>query len=387
MRRVYLDHNATTPIHPQVKEAMWPYFDRLFGNASSLHFFGREARTAVDEAREKVASLIGCDPAEIIFTSGGTESDNFAIKGLASYSLRRGKGNHIITSPIEHHAVVNTCAYLQKQGFEITYLYVDKFGMVDPEEVENAIKPSTILVSLMHANNEVGTIEPIAEVGKICRGKNVPFHTDAVQSYGKIPIDVKEMNLDMLSLSGHKIYGPKGTGAIYVNRKLKPFDNLLHGGQHERSRRGGTENVPGIVGLGKAAELAEDHMSEESQRLQKLAKKLEAGIFERIDDVAQNGHPQLRLPGTLNFTFARVNGEGLILSLDMEGICVSTGSACSSGSLEPSYVLAAIGLAPEMIQGSARFSLGKDNSEEEIEYVLEKLPQVIKRLRGVSKYR
>lgn len=385
MRRVYLDHNATTPMHPEVKAAMLPYFDQFFGNASSIHAFGREARAAVDEAREKVAALIGAEPAEIIFTSGGTESDNFAIKGLAYQSSHRGKGNHIITTPIEHHAVTNSCDYLQKRGFEITHLHVDKFGIVEPEEVKKAIKSTTILVSAMHANNEIGTIEPIEEIGRICRENNVPFHTDAVQSYSKIPINVKQMNLDMLSLSGHKIYGPKGVGAIYINRRLRPFDNLLHGGQHERNRRGGTENVPGIVGLGKAAELAKAHMAEESEHLYRLTKRLKEGIFERIDKVTQNGHPERRLPGTLNFTFSGVSGEGLILSLDMEGICVSTGSACSSGSLEPSHVLAAIGLTPDMIQGSARFSLGRGNSEEDIDYVLEKLPQVIKRLRNVSK--
>jgi cysteine desulfurase len=381
MRRVYLDHNATTPLHPEVKAAMLPYFDQFFGNASSIHSFGREARAAVDEARERVAALIGAEPAEIIFTSGGTESDNFAIKGLAYQNSHRGKGNHIITTSIEHHAVTNSCDYLQKRGFEITYVRVDKFGIVEPEEVKKAIKSTTILVSVMHANNEIGSIEPIEEIGRICRENNVPFHTDAVQSYGKIPIDVKQMNLDMLSLSGHKIYGPKGVGAIYISRRIRPFDNLLHGGQHERNRRGGTENVPGIVGLGKAAELAKAYMTEESEHLYRLTKRLKEGIFERIDKVTQNGHPERRLPGTLNFTFAGVGGESLILSLDMEGICVSTGSACSSGSLEPSHVLAAIGLTPEMIQGSARFSLGRRNTEEDIDYVLDRLPQVIKRLR------
>ncbi|HIE28997.1 TPA: cysteine desulfurase NifS [Candidatus Poribacteria bacterium] len=383
MKRIYLDHNATTPVHPEVKAAMLPYYEDLFGNASSVHSYGREAREAIDVAREQVAELIGASsPTEIIFTSGGTESDNHAIKGTA-LSKADKKGNHIIISPIEHHAVENTCEYLEKRGFEVTHLQVDKYGIIDLQNLEDAIKDTTILISVMHANNEVGTIQPLAEVGKIAKERGILLHTDAVQSVGKIPLNVDELGVDLLSLSAHKIYGPKGIGALYI-RKGTRIDSLLHGGHHERNRRAGTENVPGIVGLGKASEIAKKEMEANREHLWSLTEKLRAGIQEEIEFVRQNGHPEQRLPNTLNFSFEFVEGEALILSLDMQGICVSTGSACTSGSLEPSHVLAAIGLPPEIAHGSVRISLGRDNTEEEINYVLETLPSVVNRLRAMS---
>ncbi|MFQ6040625.1 MAG: cysteine desulfurase NifS [Candidatus Poribacteria bacterium] len=383
MKRIYLDHNATTPVHPEVKKAILPYYDELFGNASSVHSYGREAREAIDVAREQVAELIGASsPTEIVFTSGGTESDNHAIKGTAFSKVDR-KGNHIIISPIEHHAVYNTCEYLERRGFEVTHLKVDKDGIIDLQSLEDAIKDTTILISVMHANNEVGTIQPLAEVGKIAKERGILLHTDAVQSVGKIPVNVDELGVDLLSLSGHKIYGPKGIGALYI-RKGTRIDSLLHGGHHERNRRAGTENVPGIVGLGKAAEIAKKEMESNREHLWKLTEKLRAGIQEKIEFVRQNGPPERRLPNTLNFSFEFVEGEALILSLDMQGICVSTGSACTSGSLEPSHVLTAIGLSPEVAHGSVRISLGRDNTAEEIDYVLEALPNVVNRLRAMS---
>jgi cysteine desulfurase len=407
MKRIYLDHNATTPVHPEVKEAMLPYYDEWFGNASSVHSYGREAREAIDVAREQVAELISASsPTEIVFTSGGTESDNHAIKG-AAYSqmggikspltplFQRGvkgsdfsrnsasRNNHIIISPTEHHAVENTCEYLEKKGFEVTHLKVDKYGVIDLQSLENSIKDTTILISVMHANNEVGTIQPLAEVGKIAKERGILLHTDAVQSVGKIPVNVDELSVDLLSLSGHKIYGPKGIGALYI-RKGTRIDSLLHGGHHERNRRAGTENVPGIVGLGKAAELAKKNLESERKHLWTLTEKIRVGIQEKIEFVRQNGHPEQRLPGTLNFSFEFIEGESLILSLDMHGICVSTGSACTSGSLEPSHVLTAMGLSAEIAHGSVRFSLGRDNTQEEIDYVLEVLPNVVNRLRAMS---
>lgn len=383
MKRIYLDHNATTPVHPEVKEAMLPYYEELFGNASSVHSYGREAREAIDVAREQVAELIGVSsPTEIVFTSGGTESDNHAIKGTALSKVDR-KGNHIIISPIEHHAVYNTCEYLEKRGFEVTHLQVDKYGVIDLQNLEDSIKETTILISVMHANNEVGTIQPLAEVGRIAKERGILLHTDAVQSVGKIPVNVDELGVDLLSLSAHKIYGPKGIGALYI-RKGTRIDSLLHGGHHERNRRAGTENVPGIVGLGKAAEIAKKEMESNREHLWKLTEKLRAGIQEKIEFVRQNGPPEKRLPNTLNFSFEFVEGEALILSLDMQGICVSTGSACTSGSLEPSHVLTAIGLSPEIAHGSVRISLGRDNTAEEIDYVLEAIPNVVNRLRAMS---
>jgi len=384
MKRIYFDHNATTPVHPDVKTAMLPYYEELFGNASSVHSYGREAREAIDNAREQVALLIGAkSPTEIVFTSGGTESDNHAIKGVAYYNLYRDKGNHIITSPIEHHAVTNTCEYLAKRGFEVTYLKVNKYGEIDLNHLSDSVKDTTMLISVMHANNEMGTIQPMAEIGKIAKERGILFHTDAVQAVGKIPVDVNELGVDLLSLSAHKIYGPKGIGALYVRRGIK-IDSLLHGGHHERNRRAGTENVPQIVGLGKACELAKMRLGTEGERLWQLTEKLRIGLHEKLDFVHQNGHPEKRLPGTLNLSFEFIEGEGLILNLDMLGICVSTGSACTSGSLEPSHVLTAMGAPPELAHGSVRFSLGAENTEEEVNYALEAIPTIVNRLRNMS---
>ena len=381
MRRVYLDHNATTPTHPEVVKEMLPYFEEVFGNASSIHLFGQQARKAVDGAREKLAEFIGAKPEEIVFTSGGTEADNFAIKGIAY--ANESKGKHIITSSIEHHAVLNTCKYLEKQGFQVTYLPVDEYGFVDPGDMMKAINKETILITIMHANNEVGTIEPISEIGKIAKGKEIIFHTDAVQSLGKIPVDVNELNVDLLSLSAHKIYGPKGIGALYI-RKGTRIQPLIHGGHHEKNRRAGTENVPGIAGLGKAIEIVKTSIDKESIYLTDLRNRLCSGISEKIDCVYLNGHSGKRLPNTLNMSFEFVEGESIILNLDMKGVAVASGSACTSGSLEPSHVLKAMGVAPAVAQGSIRFSLGKDNTEEDIDYVLEVLPEIISRLRAMS---
>lgn len=381
MRRVYLDHNATTPTHPEVVKAILPYYKEVFGNASSVHQFGQQARKAIDEAREKIANFIGASPKEIVFTSGGTEANNLALKGVVYANERKGK--HIITSSMEHHAVLNPCKYLEKKGFKVTYLPVDKYGLVDPEEVRRAITKETILISIIHANNEVGTIEPITEIGKIAKEIGIYFHTDAVQTVGKIPVNVNELNIDLLSLSGHKIYGPKGIGVLYI-RKGTRIQPLIQGGHHELNRRAGTENVPAIVGLGKTIEIAKATMEKESMRLTNLRNRLCSGIGEKIDYVRFNGHPGKRLPNTLNMSFEFVEGESMILNLDLEGIAVSTGSACTSGSLEPSHVLKAMRVDPAVAQGSIRFSLGKDNTEEDIDYVLEVLPEIVERLRVMS---
>jgi len=381
MKRVYLDHNATTPTHPEVVKAILPYYKEVFGNASSVHQFGQQARKAIDEAREKIANFIGASPEEIVFTSGGTEANNLALKGVAYANERKGK--HIITSSMEHHAVLNPCKYLEKKGFKVTYLPVDKYGLVDPEKVRRAVTKETILISIIHANNEVGTIEPVAEIGKIAKEIGIYFYTDAVQTVGKIPVNVNELNIDLLSLSGHKIYGPKGIGVLYI-RKGTRIQPLIQGGHHELNRRAGTENVPAIVGLGKAIEIAKATMEKESMRLTNLRNKLCSGIGEKIDYVRLNGHPGRRLPNTLNMSFEFVEGESMILSLDLEGIAVSTGSACTSGSLEPSHVLKAMRVDPAVAQGSIRFSLGKDNTEEDIDYVLEVLPEIVTRLRAMS---
>ncbi len=381
MERIYLDHNATTPVHPEVLEAMLPYYRDKFGNASSVHSYGREAREAIDEAREQVAELIGADPREIVFTSGGTESDNFAIKGVAF--LNKDKGNHIITSAIEHHAVLNTCKYLERKGFEVTYLRVDEYGVVDLNQLVDSITDRTILITIMHANNEIGTIQPLEEIGRIAKERGIPLHTDAVQTVGKIPLSVDELQVDLLSLSGHKIYGPKGVGALYVRRGMR-LEKLIHGGHHERNRRAGTENVPGIVGLGKAAQLALKNMDREREHLWKLSERLKEGIMKRVEFVRQNGHPQNRIPNTINLSFEFVEGESIVLGLDMHGICVSTGSACTSGSLEPSHVLMALGVPPELAHGSVRFSLGSGNTEEEMDYTVEKVAEVVERLRMMS---
>ncbi len=380
-RKVYLDHNATSPLDPRVLETMLPYYQSRYGNASSIHSFGREARAAVDEAREKVAGLIGAEEGEIVFTSGGSEADNFALKGVAY--AQQDRGRHIITSSIEHQAVFNTCEYLEGKGFRITYLPVDKYGLVNPDDLKRAFTEETIIVSIMLANNEIGTIQPIEELAGITRERNVCFHTDAVQALGKVPVDVNELGVDLLSLSGHKFYGPKGVGALYIRQGVK-IDSLIHGGHHERQRRAGTENVPGIVGLGKAAELACRDRENWKEHLLHLRDKLEKGIGERIDYVKLNGDAEKRLPNTLNISFEFIEGESLIINLDLKGVAVSTGSACTSGSLEPSHVLLAMGVSPESAQGSIRFSLGKGNTEEDIDYVLQVLPEIVDRLRKIS---
>lgn len=381
MRRIYFDHSATTPVHPDVAAAMMEYMTDKFGNPSSVHSFGRETRKAVDEARAKVAELIGAEPNEIFFTSGGTESDNLALKGIA-YANQK-KGNHIITSEIEHHAILHTCEYLAKQGYKITYLPVDKYGMVSPEDVKNAITDQTILITIMFANNEVGTLQPIREIGKLAREKGVYFHTDATQAVGNYPIDVNEDNIDLLTMSGHKFNAPKGVGALYVRRGVR-LQALQHGGGHERNMRAGTENVPGIVGLGKAAEIAKRDMSEKVSHLQKLRDKLITRILETIPYTQLNGHPTQRMPGSVNFSFHFIEGESLLLNLDLKGIAASSGSACTSGSLDPSHVLLAMGLTHEVAHGSLRITMGRGNTEEDVDYCLQVLPEIVERLRSMS---
>ena len=381
MKRVYLDYTATTPTRPDVVKAMLPYFTDVFGNPSSIHSYGQEGKEAIEEARVKVAELIGAQDEEIVFTSGGTEADNFALKGVA-YANEK-KGNHIIASPIEHHAVMETCKFLEQRGFRVTFLPVDEYGLVDPDDVRRAITSETILISVMHANNEIGTIEPIAEIGKLAREAEICFHTDAVQTVGHIPVDVDEFGVDLLSLSAHKLYGPKGVGALYIRKgtKLTPF---MHGGEQERRRRAGTENIPGIVGLGKAVELVRQEMSEEAERLTLLRDRLIKGLMEQIDRVHLNGHPRARLPNNVNVSIDFVEGESMVLNLDLEGICASTGSACSSASLEPSHVLLATGVLPEQAHGSLRLTLGRWTIEEDIQRVLEVLPRIVAKLRAMS---
>jgi len=381
MKRIYLDYAATTPTHPEVVKAMLPYFTEAFGNPSSIYSYGQEAKGAIEEARVKVASLIGARGEEIVFTSGGTEADNFAIKGVAF--ANESRGNHIITSSVEHHAVIETCKFLERRGFRVTYLPVDGYGLVDLDGVRKAITDKTILISVMHANNEMGTIEPIVEIDKIAKEAGVYFHTDAVQAVGHIPVDVDELGVDLLSMSAHKLYGPKGVGALYIRKgtKLTPF---MHGGEQERRRRASTENVPGIVGFGKAAELARQEMSEEAERLTCLRDRLVKGLLERIDHTRLNGHPIIRLANNVNVSVDFVEGESMLLNLDLESICASTGSACSSSSLEPSHVLLAMGLSHEQAHGSLRFSLGKWTTEEEIERVLDVLPGIVAKLRAMS---
>jgi cysteine desulfurase len=381
MRRIYLDHAATTPTRPEVVKAMLPFFTDAFGNPSSIYSHGRETKGAVEEARTKVAELIGTRSEEIVFTGGGTEADNFALKGVAY--ANEPKGNHIITSSIEHHAVLEVCKFLGRRGFRITYLPVDKYGLVDPDDVKRAITAKTILISVMHANNEVGTIEPVEEIGEIAREAGVYFHTDAVQTVGHIPVNVDKLNVDLLSISAHKLYGPKGVGALYVRKGTK-LVSLMHGGEQEKRRRAGTENVPAIVGLGKAVELAGQEIGREAKRLAYLRNKLIKGLGEKIDHIRLNGHPTRRLPNNVNISVDFVEGESMLLSLDLEGICASTGSACSSASLEPSHVLLALGLPPEQAHGSLRFTLGRENTEADIERVLEVLPAIVAKLRAMS---
>jgi len=381
---IYMDHNATTPVRPEVLEAMLPFYGPVYGNASSLHGFGREAKEGLERAREQVAKVLGARPDEVCFTGGGTEADNLAVKGMAW--ANRDRGNHLITSQVEHHAVFNTCEYLEKQGFKVTYLPVDSEGRVDPGDVEKAITKETLLVSIMQANNETGTVQPIAEVGRIARKRGVYFHSDAVQAFTKLPTRVDELGVDMLSLSGHKIYGPKGVGCLYIRKGTK-LDPLLHGGHHERNRRAGTENVPGIVGLGKAAELGAGEMSEEAKKLATLRDRLQEGILARIPEVRINARNARRLPGTLSVCFQYVEGESILLGLDLKGIAASSGSACSSGAIEPSYVLTAMGVPPEEARGSVRFSLGRQNTEQEVDRVVGELIAILTRLRAMSPLR
>lgn len=380
---IYLDNNATTPTDERVVEAMLPYFCKKYGNPSSIYKLANESETAKEEARDKVAKLLKAKPYEIVFTGCGTESDNFAIKGTAF--ANRKKGNHIITSSIEHHAVLNACKWLEKQGFEVTYIGVDKHGVVNLDELCKAITDKTILISIMHANNEVGTIEPIKEIADIAKDNGIYFHIDAVQTVGKLPIYVNDLSVDLLSMSGHKFYGPKGVGALYIRKGTK-IDSLLHGGHHERNRRAGTENVPGIVGLGKASEIAMEEFEEEERRIKKLRDRLEKGLMEKIDDVIINGHPERRLPGTLNICVKYVEGESILLQLDHNGIAASSGSACTSGSFEPSHVLTSMGIPPEVAHGSLRFSVGRSNTENDIDKVIEVLPPIVEKLREMSPF-
>lgn len=378
-RSVYLDHNASTPVHPEVLQAMLPYFSERFGNASSVHGFGREAREGLEAAREQIAGFLRVSKDEIVFTSGGTESDNLGIKGIAA-ARRSG---HIVTSQIEHHAVLRTCETLETQGFTVTYLPVDEYGMVRPEDLEKAIRPDTILVSLMHANSEVGTLQPMSELGKITRGHGVPLHVDAVQTFGKVPIDVDAFGIDLLSFSGHKIYGPKGVAGLYI-RKGTRMAAVQHGGDHERRRRAGTENVAGLVGFGKAVEVRGREMAGEAVRLAGVRDKLWDGIRARVDEVRLNGHPTLRLPGTCNMCFRNVESESIVLGLDLKGIATSAGSACTSGSVEPSYVLVAMGLPLDWAMGSVRCSLGRSTTAEDIDYVIESVVPLAAKLRALS---
>lgn len=378
---VYADNAATTRIDPHVLDKMMPFLTEGYGNASSLYRLGQASAVAVQEARENIARVINADPKEIYFTSGGTESDNYALKGMM-HSLQ-GKGKkHLITTTIEHPAILETCEALKKEGFDITYIPVDKYGLVSVADIEKAITEDTLLVSVMTANNEVGTIQPIAEIGTLCRNRGVFFHTDAVQAFGHIPLDVKAMNIDMLSISGHKIHAPKGVGAIYVRQSVRPIP-FMDGGGQERKRRSGTENVPGIVGFGEAARIALEDMEAESARISALSKKLTEGVL-KIPQVYQTGHPEHRLPGNNSFVIASIEGEGLILHLDANGVCASTGSACSTGSLDPSHVLMSLGLTHEIAHGSLRLTISRFTTEEEIDYILEVLPQVVEKLRAMS---
>ena len=378
---IYMDHSATSPVDIEVFNAMKPYFVESYGNASTLYSLGREARRAMESSREKVASIIGANTDEIIFTSGGTESDNIAIKGTA-YRFKR-RGNHIITSNIEHPAVDETCKYLEKNGFEVTYLPVEKDGIVNSSNLEDAITDKTILITVMHANNEIGTIQPISEIGEIARENKIYFHADAVQSVGKIPVNVEELNVDMLSLSAHKLYGPKGVGALYIKKGVR-VEPIIHGGGHEKGIRPGTENVAGIVGLGKACEIAENNLEEEAQYLTSMRDELIKRVLSEIDESYLNGHPTKRLPNNINFRFTGIEGESLVLHLDSKNIASSTGSACSSKKLEASHVLMALGLKEVQAHGSLRLTLGKENKVEDIDYVIESIKNAVDTLRKMS---
>jgi cysteine desulfurase len=376
-RQVYLDHNASTPVHPEVVEAMLPYFSERFGNPSSVHGFGREAREGLETARDQVAHFLRVGKEEIVFTSGGTESDNMAVKGVA---MARGRG-HIITTKIEHHAVLRAVQTLETQGFAATYLEVDGYGMVDPDALRRAIRPDTILISIMHANSEIGTVQPARQLGAIAREHGIPFHMDAVQTFGKVPIDLDAFNIDMLSFSGHKIYGPKGVAGLYIRKGTKMV-SLQHGGEHERRRRAGTENVAGIVGFGKAVEIRGRDMVEESRRLTGLRNRLWEGLESRVPEVRLNGHPTERVPGTCNVCFRHVESESIVLGLDLKGIGVSAGSACTSGNVEPSYVLVAMGVPIDWAMGAVRHSLGRSTTAADVDYVVDCTEPLVAKLRS-----
>jgi cysteine desulfurase len=381
MKRIYLDYAATTPVHPEVVKAMLPYFTDNFGNPSSIYSYGQEAKEALEKSRKQVANLINARQEEVVFTGSGTEADNFAIEGVAFANDK--KGNHIITGAIEHHAVLETCKFLEQRGFDITYLPVDSYGQISPDDVKEALTSKTILVSVMYANNEIGTIEPISEISKITRNAGVYFHTDAVQAIGHIPINVSSLGIDLLSLSAHKLYGPKGVGALFIRKGTKMV-SFMHGGAQERGRRASTENVAGIVGLAKACTLAQEEMEKESMRLIILRDKLVNRILSEIEYTRLNGHPQKRLPNNVNISFKFIEGESMCLNLDLEGICSSTGSACSSSNAEPSHVLTAINLSPQEAYGSLRFTLGRWTVEEDIDRVIEVLSPIVKKLRAMS---
>ena len=379
--QIYMDYNATTPVRMEVLEAMLPFFSEKFGNPSSVHWGGRQVKGAIEEAREHVARLVNCDPSEVIFTAGGSEADNMAVKGVAAGLLP--KGNHILTTQVEHPAVINTCRYLERTGYEVTWLHVDDRGLPDLEEVERSITDRTILISAMYANNETGVLLPVEKIGELAARRGVYFHCDAVQAAGRIPVDCRAMNIQLLSLSGHKLYAPKGVGALIVRKGVKAFP-LIHGGSQERSRRAGTENVPGIVAFGKACELAADGMACEADRLENLRDRLEQKIAQRVKGIKINGHSGPRLPNTSNISFSGVAADSLLLSLDLEGVAVSSGAACGSGTLKVSHVLAAMGLPSELAKGSIRFSLGRGNSEADVDRVLDILPGIVDRLRVVT---
>ena len=381
MRSVYMDHSATTPVKPEVVQAMLPYFTEIYGNASSVHAFGLEARKGVMSARQTIADFIGAHADELYFTAGGTESDNWAIRGVAY--ANKAKGNHIITTTIEHHAVLHVCEMLEKEGFEVTYLKTDADGLISLKDLEAAIRPNTTLISIMAVNNEIGTIQPIEEIGHIAKKHGVLFHTDAVQALGKIELDVNKQNIDLMSFSAHKLYGPKGIGALYVRKSVR-IKNLMDGGAQEKKRRPGTENVPGIIGFGKAVELAAEGFEENNARLIRLRDKMIAGIEATIPYIRLNGHRTKRHPGNVNFCFEFIEGESLLLSLDLVGVAASSGSACTSGSLDPSHVLMAIGLTHEIAHGSLRLSLGEFTTDEDVDYVIEQLKPIVERLRSYS---
>jgi cysteine desulfurase len=393
MNRVYLDYNATTPVAPQVLDAMLPYFSGDFANASSIHTPGQRARATVETAREQVAALIGARSQEVVFTSGGTESDNHAIFGVINSPVAQPilavrlssteSAPHIITTTIEHEAVLNACQAAEKQGVSVSYLPVDREGRADPESVRKVIRPETVLITIMHANNELGTVQPLEEIGRIAKEHKIYFHTDAVQSAGKIPIDVNALNVDLLSLSGHKLYAPKGVGALYVRRGTR-LRQLLYGGHHQRGFRPGTENVAGIVGLGKAAEIARNSLSSDAHQVSALRDQLERGLLDRVPQIRVNGSRAPRTPNTINVQFAGIDGEALVIALDLKGLACSVGAACSSGAVEPSHVLTAIGLSQEEAKSSLRFSLGRHTTQSEIDFALEIIPATIAQLRALS---